>query len=187
MKSMLGRLVGDSTSSPWGVSDAEVSDSEQLVTKRRTTAKPPTRIPKRALLLALKGLSPLFTILEPSVFLGGYFDAKVLNMVSESNITLTSCGAGGSGMALSTKLHRRVLLGVRSRMPGGKDTTGHPQPRGTLPQSSSSGCRASPAGPLAGQLSATGDSRYVRAALGSARRHGSLRLPGPRKSERSRC
>jgi hypothetical protein len=70
---MLGRSVGDSASSPWGVSDAEGSDPEQLVTKRRTTARLPTRIPKRALLVALKGLSPLFTILEPSLFLGGYF------------------------------------------------------------------------------------------------------------------
>jgi len=55
------------------MSDAEVSDSEQLVTKRRKTARPPTRIPKRALLVALKDLSSLLTILEPSLSLGGYF------------------------------------------------------------------------------------------------------------------
>ena len=70
---MLGRFVEDSTSSSWGVSDAEVSDPEQLVTKWRKTARPPHRIAKRALLVALKDLSPLLTILEPSHFLGGFF------------------------------------------------------------------------------------------------------------------
>jgi hypothetical protein len=82
---MLGRLVGDSASASLGVSDDEVSDPEQLVTKRRKTARPPSRIRKRALLLALKGLSPLFIILEPSLFLGGYFSMiRVLNTASES-------------------------------------------------------------------------------------------------------
>ena len=66
---MLGRLVEDSASSSWGVADAEVSDPEQVVTKRSKTASPPHRIAKRALLVALKGLSPL-PILEPPHFLG---------------------------------------------------------------------------------------------------------------------
>ena len=70
---MLGRLVEDSASSSWGVSDAEVSDPEQLVTKRSKTARPPTRIPKRALLVALKVLSPLLTITELPLFLGNCF------------------------------------------------------------------------------------------------------------------
>jgi hypothetical protein len=54
------------------VSDAEVSDPEQFVTKRSKTARPPTRIPKRTLLVALKDLLPLLTILEPPLFLGGF-------------------------------------------------------------------------------------------------------------------
>ena len=70
---MLGRLVGDSAYSPWGVSDAEVSNSEQLVTKRRDTARPPTTIARSALLLALKDLSSLVTIRDLLPFLAGSF------------------------------------------------------------------------------------------------------------------
>src|SRR5215203_794766 len=51
MKTMLGRSVGASASSSWGVPDAA-----QLVIRRRATARPPTRTLKKksALLLALK-------------------------------------------------------------------------------------------------------------------------------------
>jgi hypothetical protein len=70
---MLGRLVGDSASSRWGVSDAEVSDPEQLVTKRRDTAIYPTTIARSALLLALKDLSSLVTIRDLLPFLAGSF------------------------------------------------------------------------------------------------------------------
>ena len=70
---MLGRLGGGSASSSWGVSDAEVSDPEQLVTKRRKTAIHPTSIARSALLVALKDLSPLLTIRALLPFLAGSF------------------------------------------------------------------------------------------------------------------
>ena len=70
---MLGRLVEDSASSSWGVSEAEASDPEQLVPKRRKTARPPTTIARSALLLTLKDLSPLLTIRDLLPFLAGCF------------------------------------------------------------------------------------------------------------------
>ncbi len=71
---MLGRSVADSASCSWGVSDAEVSDPEQLVLpKRSKTAIDPTTMARSVLLLALKDLSPLLTILEPPYFLAGSF------------------------------------------------------------------------------------------------------------------
>jgi hypothetical protein len=70
---MLGRSVADSASSSLGVSDAEVSDPEQLVTKRSKTAIHPTSIARSALLLALKDLSPLLTIAELPLSWGDCF------------------------------------------------------------------------------------------------------------------
>ena len=70
---MLGLLVGGSASSSLGVSEAEASDPEQLVTKRSKTTRPPTTIAKSALLFALKDLSPLLAIRAPLPFLGGSF------------------------------------------------------------------------------------------------------------------
>ena len=112
---MLGRLVGDSASSPWGVSDAEVSNSEQLVTKRRKTAIHPTSIARSALLVALKDLSPLLTIRNLLPFLAGFFDAERLGTRCASLTTSQSACAGDSAIGLSTKLQRKVLLGVLSR------------------------------------------------------------------------
>ena len=68
---MLGRSVADRASSSLGVSDAEASDPEQLVPKRRKTARPPTTIARSALLLALKDLSSLVTIRDLLPFLAG--------------------------------------------------------------------------------------------------------------------
>src|SRR5215207_5601659 len=77
IKRMLGRSVAGSASSSWGVSDAEASseasDPEQLVPKRRKTARPPTTIAKSVLLLALKDLWPLLTIRDLLPFLAGSF------------------------------------------------------------------------------------------------------------------
>jgi hypothetical protein len=70
---MLGRSVADSASSSLGVSEAKVSDPEQLVTKRSKTAIHPTSIARSALLLALKDLSPLLTIRDLLPFLAGSF------------------------------------------------------------------------------------------------------------------
>src|SRR5829696_4499428 len=72
-KRMLGRSVAGSASSSWAVSEAEASDPEQLVPKRRKTARPPTTIAKSVLLLALKALLPLVTIRELLPFLAGTF------------------------------------------------------------------------------------------------------------------
>src|SRR5215216_4445027 len=72
-KRMLGRSVADSASSSWGVSEAEASDPEQLVPKRRKTAIDPTTIARSVLLLALKDLLPLVTIRELLPFLAGTF------------------------------------------------------------------------------------------------------------------
>ena len=70
---MLGRSVADSASSSLGVSDAETSDPEQLVPKRRKTAIDPTTIARSVLLLALKALLLLVTIRELLPFLAGCF------------------------------------------------------------------------------------------------------------------
>ena len=70
---MLGRSVAGSASSSWGVSDAEASDSVQLVPKRSKTAIDPTTSAKSVLLLALKALLPLVAIRELLSFLAGSF------------------------------------------------------------------------------------------------------------------
>src|SRR5215210_6934438 len=69
---MFGRSVGDPASCPWELRDAEVSDSEQLATARRKTARH-TKTPKDTVLLALKDLSWLLTTTEPPLLTAGSF------------------------------------------------------------------------------------------------------------------
>src|SRR5215217_717770 len=106
---MLGRLVEDSASCSLGVSEAEVSDPEKLVTKRSKTARHPTTIARSVLLLALKDLSPLLTIRELLPRLGWlFFDAERLGTRRPSLTSSSICVPGRlSHRPKSTKLQRR--------------------------------------------------------------------------------